>query len=149
MSGHHSHHHPHGGSSANLKVAFLLNLGFTAIEIAGGLWTNSIAILTDSVHDLGDSISLGLAWYFDRMSQRGRTPRHTYGYGRYRLLGGLITGMMLLAYSRLCPLSRDPAARRSRAGARARDAAARGRRDRLQRGGRPAHPARPRRLKSW
>lgn len=97
MSGHHSHHHPHGGSSANLKVAFLLNLGFTAIEIAGGLWTNSIAILTDSVHDLGDSISLGLAWYFDRMSQRGRTPRHTYGYGRYRLLGGLITGMMLLA----------------------------------------------------
>lgn len=92
-SGHGHHHH---ASSSNLKVAFFLNLSFTIIEIIGGFWTNSIAILTDAVHDLGDSVSLGLAWYFDRLSQRGRTPRYTYGYRRFSLLGGLITGLMLL-----------------------------------------------------
>ena len=58
MSGDHDHHHH--GSSDNLKVAFFLNFGFTILEIIGGFWTNSIAILTDAVHDLGDSISLGL-----------------------------------------------------------------------------------------
>ncbi len=94
MSGDHGHHHH--GSSDNLKVAFFLNFGFTILEIIGGFWTNSIAILTDAVHDLADSISLGLAWYFDNLSNRDRTPRHTYGYRRFRLLGGLITGVMLL-----------------------------------------------------
>ena len=94
MSGDHDHYHH--GSSDNLKVAFFLNFGFTILEIIGGFWTNSIAILTDAVHDLGDSISLALAWYFDKLSHRERTPRHTFGYRRFRLLGGLITGVMLL-----------------------------------------------------
>lgn len=93
MSGDPHHHH---SSSDNLKVAFFLNLGFTVLEVIGGFWTNSIAILTDSIHDFGDSISLGLAWYFDCLSKRQRTARHTYGYRRFRLLGGLITGLMLL-----------------------------------------------------
>jgi cobalt-zinc-cadmium efflux system protein len=57
MSGQHNHDH----GSENLKVAFFLNLAFTIIEIIGGILTNSIAILSDAVHDLGDSLSLGLA----------------------------------------------------------------------------------------
>ncbi|MCB1086859.1 MAG: cation transporter [Verrucomicrobiae bacterium] len=97
MSQEQQHQHQHRGSDENLKIAFFLNLGFTLLEIAGGFWTNSIAILTDAVHDLGDSVSLGLAWYFEKLSLRKRTPRHTYGYRRFRLLGGLITGLMLLA----------------------------------------------------
>ncbi|TFZ04595.1 cation transporter [Ramlibacter rhizophilus] len=96
--GGHSHAggaHVHGGGG-NLAVAFALNLAFTLIEFAGGLWTNSIAILSDAVHDLGDSISLGLAWHFDRVARKGRTPRNTYGYRRYALLGGLITAFVLV-----------------------------------------------------
>ncbi len=92
MSANHDH-----GSESNLKVAFFLNLGFTLLEIVGGLWTNSIAILTDALHDAGDTASLGLAWYFERLSEKGRTPKHTYGYKRYRLLGGLVTGLVLIA----------------------------------------------------
>lgn len=91
--------HTHGHAQAhgtNLKVAFALNLSFTVIEVIGGFWTNSIAVLSDAVHDLGDSMSLGAAWYFDRLSRRGRTPRDTYGYRRYSLLGGLITAAVLL-----------------------------------------------------
>lgn len=96
MGNHHSHA-PHGsGSASNLKTAFLLNLSFTVIEIIGGLWTNSVAILSDAVHDLGDSMSLGLAWYFDHMSKRGATAENTYGYRRYSLLGGLITAVVLM-----------------------------------------------------
>ncbi|MBD3320546.1 MAG: cation transporter, partial [Chitinivibrionales bacterium] len=60
----HTHNHHHSPNQ-NIKTAFFLNLGFTILEIFGGLWTNSLAILSDAVHDLGDSISLGLAWYFD------------------------------------------------------------------------------------
>jgi len=101
MSGSHHHDgHGHGshshGSSGNIKVAFFLNLAFTIIEVIGGILTNSIAILSDAVHDLGDSMSLALAWYFQRLSQRGRTPQDTYGYRRYALLGGLITGLVLV-----------------------------------------------------
>ena len=92
-----SHKHHSQGSGSNLKVAFVLNLGFTILEIVGGLWTNSIAILTDALHDAGDTASLGLAWYFEHLSERGRTPKHTFGYKRYRLLGGLITGLVLIA----------------------------------------------------
>ena len=91
----HDHHHTHG-SGGNLKVAFFLNFTFTIIEIIGGLWTNSIAILTDAIHDAGDTASLGLAWYFENISKRGRTSHHTFGFKRYRLLGGLITGLVLI-----------------------------------------------------
>lgn len=57
-----SHHHVPGthedSSHGSLKVAFYLNLGFKLIEIVGGLLTNSVAILSDAVHDLGDSCRL-------------------------------------------------------------------------------------------
>lgn len=95
-SGHSHGAHSHN-STGNLKTAFFLNLSFTIIEIVGGLWTNSIAILSDAVHDLGDSLSLGLAWYFDRLSRRAGNPTNTYGYRRYSLLGGLITAVVLIA----------------------------------------------------
>ena len=95
---HHGHHHHHHDmSDSNLKLAFFMNLGFTIVELLGGLWTNSVAILSDAVHDLGDSMSLGLAWYFNRLSKQGRTATDTYGYRRYSLLGGLITGLVLVA----------------------------------------------------
>lgn len=96
----HSHtHHHEPTSTGNLRLAFFLNLAFTVLEIVGGLWTNSLAILSDAVHDLGDSLSLGLAWYLDRYSQRDRDERFSYGYRRFSLLGALINTVVLLAGS--------------------------------------------------
>ena len=69
----HNHDHSHHHSEGNVKVAFFLNLSFTIIEIIGGLYTNSLAILSDALHDLGDSFSLGLSWYFQKLSKKGRT----------------------------------------------------------------------------
>jgi len=91
----HSHNHIHT-SSSNIKLAFFLNLAFTIIEIIGGFLTNSVAILSDALHDLGDSISLGLAWRLENVSQRKRDEKYTYGYRRFSLLGAFINGSVLI-----------------------------------------------------
>lgn len=96
----HSHTHDHDhGSGGNIRIAFFLNLSFTILEIVGGYLTNSLAILSDAVHDLGDSLSLGLAWYLDRYSHRGRDERFSYGYRRFSLLGALVNTVILLSGS--------------------------------------------------
>ena len=96
-SHHHEHHHHHATDS--IKVAFWLNLFFTIIEIVGGFYTNSIAIISDALHDLGDSFALGLAWYFQKLSQRGRDRKFSYGYGRFSTLAAMINSGLLLAGS--------------------------------------------------
>lgn len=93
----HDHHHHHG--TGNIKVAFFLNLGFTLIEIVGGIWTNSLAILSDALHDLGDSLSLGLSWYFQSLSKKGRDNTFSYGYRRFSLLGAVINSIVLVVGS--------------------------------------------------
>ena len=91
------HGHDHGADSRGLGVAFLLNLGFTVFEVIGGLLTNSVAILSDAVHDAGDSLSLGIAWFLQRIAQRESDTNFTYGYGRFAVLGALVTGVLLIA----------------------------------------------------
>ena len=90
-----SHTHPHD-SVADLRLAFVLNTTFAILEIAGGLWTNSVAILSDAVHDLGDSLALGAAWSLDRYSQKGRDRRFSYGYLRFSLLGAWTNTLVLV-----------------------------------------------------
>lgn len=92
-------HHSHGQSGARLRTAFALNIGFTVLEVIVGLWTNSVAILSDSVHDLGDSITLGLSWYLEHFAGREEDARFSYGYRRFSLLGALISTVVLLSGS--------------------------------------------------
>ncbi len=99
MAHSHGHHHGHGhshGGDGNIGAAFFLNLSFTVIELIGGIFTNSIAIISDAAHDFGDSLSLGLAWYFQRLSQKGSTTQYTYGYKRFSLLGAIINSTVLV-----------------------------------------------------
>jgi cobalt-zinc-cadmium efflux system protein len=92
------HRHDHTNAAGdNLRFAFLLNAFFTAIEIAGGLWTNSVAILSDAVHDGGDCLSLGVAWYLQRLSDRQPDETFNYGYRRLSSLGALLTSVVLIA----------------------------------------------------
>jgi len=96
---HHHHHHDHTHSTdttANLKVALFLNAGFALIELVGGLWTGSLAILSDALHDLGDSLSLAMAWFLQRLSVRRRDSRFSYGYRRFSLLGALLNTVILV-----------------------------------------------------
>lgn len=95
----HGHIHAHHGDVKNIRIAFFLNLGFSIVEIIGGFLTNSMAILSDAVHDLGDSFSLGLAWYFQKFSRKQRDKNFTYGYKRFSLVGALINSIVLIAGS--------------------------------------------------
>lgn len=95
---HHSHSH-HSTASKNITLAFFLNLMFAFIELGGGLYTNSVAILSDALHDFGDSLSLGVAWYLQKISRRGRDKEYTYGYKRFSLLGALFISTVLLVGS--------------------------------------------------
>jgi cobalt-zinc-cadmium efflux system protein len=98
--GHHHHHHfdPEEKPSG-IIAAFWLNTAFAIIEIVGGLYTNSVAILSDAVHDLGDSLSLGLAYYFHRKSRQKSDDKYNYGYRRFSLLGAFINSLVLVVSS--------------------------------------------------
>jgi cobalt-zinc-cadmium efflux system protein len=93
------HDHPQSSAISNIKVAFFLNLSFTLLEIVGGLWTNSMAILSDALHDFGDSITLGLSWYLAKVSQKQSDEQFSYGYQRFSLLGALISSLILICGS--------------------------------------------------
>ncbi|NND05039.1 MAG: cation transporter [Saprospiraceae bacterium] len=88
----HQHHH----DTKRIGVAFFLNLFFSIIEIIGGMYTNSMAILSDALHDLGDSISLGTAWYFQKISHRKSDSTYSYGYKRFSILGAIINSIVLI-----------------------------------------------------
>lgn len=97
-----AHDHDHSGhhhETENIKIAFFLNLAFTIIEIIGGFWTNSMAILSDALHDLGDSLSLGVSWYLQNYSKKGPDYKFSFGYSRFSLLGALINSIVLLGGS--------------------------------------------------
>ena len=93
------HQHSHDNSGKNLKLAFFLNLAFTILEFIGGFYVNSIAIVSDAVHDLGDSLSLGTSWYLDKKSKKGSNSKFSYGYRRFSLLGALINSLVLIGGS--------------------------------------------------
>ena len=92
------HDHSHDASD-RIGWAFVLNVCFTIIEFIGGWLTNSTAIMADAVHDLGDSLSIGLAWLLNKLSDRKADGVFTYGYHRFSLLGALINGFVLIAGS--------------------------------------------------
>ena len=91
----HNHHH----NESNLKLAFFLNFGFAIAEIIGGYLFNSIAIMADALHDLGDSVSLALSWRLEKLSKKGGDEKYSYGYKRFSLLSALGGAFILIGGS--------------------------------------------------
>ena len=83
----------------NILIAFLLNLLFSIIEFIGGVITNSVAIISDSIHDIGDAMSIGVSYFLERKSTKKPDNNYTYGYVRYSVLGSIITTFILLSGS--------------------------------------------------
>ncbi len=83
----------------NILIAFLLNLFFSIFEFFGGIITGSIAIISDSLHDMGDALSIGISFFLEKKSRQKANNKFTYGYIRFSVLGGLITNSILLAGS--------------------------------------------------
>ncbi|NMH60875.1 cation diffusion facilitator family transporter [Alteromonas ponticola] len=82
-----------------MGFAFWLNFVFTIVEFVGGLLTNSVAIMADAVHDLGDTLSIGMAWILAKLGKQQADDTFTYGFKRLSLLGALINGVILVGGS--------------------------------------------------
>ncbi|MFT3762662.1 MAG: cation diffusion facilitator family transporter [Pseudoxanthomonas sp.] len=102
----HSHHgthhhdaHGHGATTRMFAAATLLNLAYTALEAGYGFLTNSLALLSDALHNLGDVLGLGLAWTAAALARRAPTARHTYGWRRATLLSPLANALLLIGFS--------------------------------------------------
>ena len=70
----------------NIKIAFLLNLFFSLIELIGGFLTNSISIISDSIHDFGDACSIAISLYLEKKSKKKPDKNYTFGYLRFSIL---------------------------------------------------------------
>ena len=83
-------------SEKNIFIAFLLNLAFSLVEFFGGIFTGSVAIVSDAVHDIGDAVSIGTAFMLEKKSKKQPDNQYSYGYARYSVLGSTITTLILL-----------------------------------------------------
>ena len=80
----------------NILIAFVLNLAFSIFEFIGGTITNSVAIISDSIHDIGDSLSIGISYFLEKKSKKKPDDKYTYGYVRYSVVGSIITTVILV-----------------------------------------------------
>jgi cobalt-zinc-cadmium efflux system protein len=94
----HAHSHSHGSSTYDRRFAIstALNLGIVILQVGGGIWTHSLALLADAGHNLTDVFSLLLAWGASRLGQRPPTQRYTYGLRRSSILAALLNAILLL-----------------------------------------------------
>ncbi len=83
-------------TSKNILIAFILNLFFSVFEFIGGIFTGSVAIMSDAIHDIGDAASIGISYFLERKSKKQPDEKYTYGYARYSVIGGVITTLILL-----------------------------------------------------
>ena len=99
--------HDHGGGHGHshvpttirherpLWIAFGLTLFFLLVEVAGGLLTNSLALLSDAAHMMTDVLALGISLFAVRMARRPADAKRTYGYARMEAIGALVNGGLL------------------------------------------------------
>ena len=92
-------------SEKNILIAFILNFFFSIFELIGGIFTNSISIISDAIHDFGDAISIGASFFLEKKSKKKADNKYTYGYVRYSTLGALITNVILIVGSVLVIIS--------------------------------------------
>ncbi|MGL4735971.1 MAG: cation diffusion facilitator family transporter [Cellulosilyticaceae bacterium] len=95
MEHHHSHGHHHEEGLSNITLAFLLNFGFAMLEILGGILTGSTAILSDAVHDFGDSLALAVSFIVEKLGHKPANTHYTYGYKRMALIGAFVNIIVL------------------------------------------------------
>lgn len=102
-----NHHHKCSGHShvagkLSTKKFFwvtVLNAFITAVEIAGGILSGSLALLSDAVHNLSDTISIALSFFAWKISGKEKNMRKTYGYKRAQIIAAFINASTLIAIS--------------------------------------------------
>jgi cobalt-zinc-cadmium efflux system protein len=93
----HDHDHARVESRRALAVALVLTASYTVVEVLGGLFAGSLALLADAVHMLSDNVALVLALVAAWLAAKPATPERTYGYRRAEVLAALANGVLLVA----------------------------------------------------
>lgn len=95
---HHSHHHHHTTDvkGKNFLITILLNLLITLAQVVGGLYSGSLALLGDALHNFSDVIALGVAWWANKLSGRKNSEIKTFGYKRAEILATLFNASSLV-----------------------------------------------------
>ena len=99
MAHDHKHHHHHSiedASIGKLWISIFLNLIITIAEVIGGLLSNSLALLSDAIHNLNDTISLGISLIARKISKKGVSSQKTFGYKRAEIIGAFINLITLV-----------------------------------------------------
>jgi cobalt-zinc-cadmium efflux system protein len=94
----HGHAHAMPNTTRAFAIATLVNLAYTLLEAGYGFWTDSLALLSDALHNFGDVLGLALAWGAASMARRAPTERHTYGWRRATLLSPLGNALLLVGF---------------------------------------------------
>lgn len=95
----HSHGHHHGWekmSNSKLLWVTLLNFSITLVQIVGGIISNSLSLLSDAIHNLGDSIAIFIAFLAGKMSNKKADVKHTFGHKRIQILAALFNALVLI-----------------------------------------------------
>jgi cobalt-zinc-cadmium efflux system protein len=92
-------HTRHSNPSGRLMAGVMLNGLITLIEFAGGILSNSLALISDAIHNLSDTLALALAWLANRIGRRKPDARRTFGYKRFEILSAFINASVLTAIS--------------------------------------------------
>lgn len=98
MAGHHHHHHHVDPESGDAKVllAVGVNLALTVVQIIGGIWAGSLALVADAIHNLSDAVSLGIAFAARKIARRPADAGMTFGYGRAEIVAALVNYTTLI-----------------------------------------------------
>lgn len=96
-SQHHDHAHSRAASQRRLIFALVLTAGYAVVEALGGLWSGSLALISDAGHMVTDAAALGLAVFAQYIARRPASAKNSYGYARAEVLGALINSLFMLA----------------------------------------------------
>jgi cobalt-zinc-cadmium efflux system protein len=92
----HTHKHQHDAAHQSLSGSIVLNLLITLAQIVGGIYSGSLSLLSDALHNLSDVLALALSWSARRMIQKQASLSHTFGYKRIELLAAFTNTLVLI-----------------------------------------------------
>ncbi len=101
MSHSHHHNHPQVNSESNLTkknllISTLLSLAVSIAEVIGGIFSNSLALISDALHNLGDTSALFIAYLANLISNKNHSHKKTFGYKRVEILAALFNAIILV-----------------------------------------------------
>ena len=96
---HHHHHHNHAENLRGKKLLWvtLLNFSISLVQVAGGIISNSLSLISDAIHNLGDTSAIFIAFLAGKHAAKKPDAQKTFGYKRAEILAALFNGVVLIA----------------------------------------------------